>query len=147
MVSEGQLSWSLKPWVRRLFTRSIAITPSIIIAASVGSDGLSTALEATQVALSVILPVVSAPLLYFTCRAKYMTVSVDGDENIQTATAAENVSDTPTQNPSRQESGPGTRREVQMRNHWITTAFALLIWGVIVVMNIAALVLLGKGVE
>ena len=35
---------------------------------------------------------------------------------------------------------------VQMRNHWITTAFAVVIWGVIVVMNVAALVFAGMGV-
>jgi metal iron transporter len=35
---------------------------------------------------------------------------------------------------------------VQMRNHWITTAFAVVIWGVIVLMNIAALVFAGMGV-
>jgi metal iron transporter len=57
-----------------------SITPSIIIAAAVGPGGLTAALNGTQVALSVILPFVSAPLIYFTCRNKYMTVStVDGD--------------------------------------------------------------------
>jgi metal iron transporter len=35
---------------------------------------------------------------------------------------------------------------VQMRNHWVTAGFALVIWGVIVVMNVALLVLVGKGV-
>jgi metal iron transporter len=35
---------------------------------------------------------------------------------------------------------------VQMRNHWITTALAVIIWGVIVVMNVAALVFAGMGV-
>lgn len=65
MVSEGQLSWAVKPWVRRLITRSISITPSIVIAGAVGKDGLSAALEGSQVALSVILPFVSAPLIFF----------------------------------------------------------------------------------
>merc|ERR1712098_1011794 len=71
MVSEGALNWKLAPWLRRLLTRSISITPSIIIAAAVGRDGLSAALNGTQIALSVILPFVSAPLIYFTCRNKY----------------------------------------------------------------------------
>ena len=31
MVSEGALNWKLSPWLRRLLTRSISITPSIII--------------------------------------------------------------------------------------------------------------------
>ncbi|KAK5144141.1 NRAMP-like transporter smf-3 [Rachicladosporium monterosium] len=78
MVSEGQLNLRFTPWVRRLMTRSISITPSIIIAGAVGAKGLSAALEGTQVALSVILPFVSAPLIYFTCRDRYMTVGVVG---------------------------------------------------------------------
>jgi len=74
MVSEGQLNWTVKPWVRRIMTRSISITPSIIIAGAVGRDGLSAALEGSQVALSVILPFVSAPLIWFTCRTAVMSV-------------------------------------------------------------------------
>ena len=120
MVSEGQLIWTVKPWVRRLMTRSISIIPSIIIAGAVGQKGLSAALEGSQVALSVILPFVSAPLIYFTCRNKYMTVQ------------------------TREGEGEGG---VKMRNHWITAGFALVIWGIIVVMNVALLVLVGLGVE
>lgn len=74
MLSEGALNWSIKPWMRRLVTRSITITPSIIIAGAVGKDGLSAALNGSQVALSVLLPFISAPLIYFTCRNKYMVV-------------------------------------------------------------------------
>lgn len=76
IVSEGHLRWDWvgKPWVRRLITRSIAITPSIIIAGTVGSKGLTTALEASQVALSIILPVVSGPVIWFTCFGQYMVV-------------------------------------------------------------------------
>jgi Mn2+/Fe2+ NRAMP family transporter len=42
-------------------------------------EGLSKALNGTQVALSVILPFVSAPLIYFTCRNKFMTVAFVDD--------------------------------------------------------------------
>lgn len=81
MVSEGQLRWSVRPWVRRLLTRSISITPSIIVAGALGKAGLSAALTGSQVALSVILPFVSAPLIYFTCRGKIMTVN-DGMDGV-----------------------------------------------------------------
>ena len=74
MLSEGALNWTIKPWMRRLLTRSVSITPSIIIAGAVGKRGLSATLNATQVALSVVLPFISAPLIYFTCRNKYMVV-------------------------------------------------------------------------
>ena len=122
MVSEGSLNWTVAPWLRRLLTRSISITPSIIIAAAVGRDGLSAALNGSQVALSVILPFVSAPLIYFTCRNKYMHVKRDED--------VDGVSD-----------GPPTN----MRNHWVISVLAVAIWLVIAVMNISLLVLLGLG--
>ena len=126
MVSEGALNWTIAPWLRRLLTRSISITPSIIIAGAVGMDGLSAALNGTQVALSVILPFVSAPLIYFTCRNKYMTVGRrgDGDDDEAEALRVERVG---------------------MRNHWIVSGFAVLIWLVIAVMNVSLLVFLGLG--
>ncbi|KAH7065425.1 transporter protein smf2 [Macrophomina phaseolina] len=120
MVSEGQINWTCKPWKRRLFTRSISITPSIIIAGAVGREGLSDALEGSQVALSVILPFVSAPLIYFTCRNKFMTVSA-----VNRGGSADSVED------------------VKMRNNWVTSTVAFIIWIIIVVMNVALLVLVG----
>lgn len=119
MVSEGMLNWSVKPWMRRLVTRAISITPSIIIAGAVGRTGLDQTLVASQVVLSVILPFVSAPLLWFTCRRSIMTVT-----------------------STRQD---GTEETVNMRNGWLTTIFAVAIWLVLVVMNVALLVLLGFG--
>lgn len=116
MVSEGALNWTLAPWLRRLITRSISIVPSIIIAGAVGRKGLSTALTASQVVLSAILPFVSAPIIYFTSRARYMAVS-----------------------------GTGNDRSGLMRNSWFTTTVALLIWLIITTMNVALLVLLGLG--
>lgn len=128
MLSEGALNWTTAPWLRRLITRSISITPSIIIAGAVGRGGLSKALNGTQVVLSVILPFVSAPLIYFTCRNKYMTVPfMDGGED---------------ENVGRDDDG---EQGVKMRNHWITATFAVLIWLVIAVMNVALLVLVGLG--
>jgi metal iron transporter len=134
MVSEGALNWTLAPWLRRLVTRSISITPSIIIAGAVGREGLTAALNGSQVALSAVLPFVSAPLIYFTCRNKYMTVqpSRSGDDGALGGDDEEVVD--------------GLRAEgVKMRNNWVTATFAVLIWLVITVMNVANLVLLGKG--
>lgn len=73
MVSEGAMHWILAPWFRRLLTRSISIVPSIVIAGIVGKGGLTAALNGTQAALSVILPFVSAPLIYFTSCKRFMT--------------------------------------------------------------------------
>lgn len=140
MVCEGALNWTIAPWLRRLITRSISITPSIIIAGAVGREGLSAALNGSQVALSVVLPFVSAPLIYFTCRNKYMTVRTpesgdndEGDEEVMDGNL-DGAVDRPRQ-------GGG----VKMRNNWLTAAVAVVIWLIITVMNVANLVLLGKG--
>ncbi|TKA73842.1 hypothetical protein B0A55_07619 [Friedmanniomyces simplex] len=143
MVSEGQLRLSVKPWVRRLMTRSISITPSIVIAGAVGAKGLSAALEGTQVALSVILPVVSAPLIYFTCRDRYMTVGVDSGRD---GGAVGNGRESAQRDGGGVQGGHGEGGVVKMRNHWVTATLAVLIWAVMVVMNVALLVLLGLGV-
>ncbi|KAJ6028120.1 hypothetical protein N7540_003696 [Penicillium herquei] len=125
MVSEGMLNWSVKPWIRRLVTRSISIIPAIVIAASIGKEGLDTALTASQVALSVILPFVSAPLIWFTCFNRYMTVkteseSADGENEVEI-------------------------EDVPMRNSLFTSVIAVLVWLLIVIMNVALLVLVGMG--
>ncbi|KAG9230073.1 natural resistance-associated macrophage protein-domain-containing protein [Amylocarpus encephaloides] len=131
MVSEGALNWTIAPWMRRLITRSISITPSIIIAGAVGRPGLSAALNGSQVALSVALPFISAPLIYFTCRNKYMTVGV----HAQGAAGDEGHTDV----------GARVLQTKKMRNHWVTAAIGVTIWLIITVMNVANLVLLGKG--
>ncbi|CAP66627.1 uncharacterized protein PODANS_4_8650, partial [Podospora anserina S mat+] len=74
MVSEGALRWRMRPWLRRLVTRGISVVPSIVIAAAVGREGLDAALNGSQVALSVVLPFITAPLIYFTGRDRYMMV-------------------------------------------------------------------------
>ena len=135
MVSEGMLNWTLAPWMRRLITRAISITPSIIIAAAVGRDGLNAALTATQVVLSVILPFVTAPLIYFTCRTRFMTVPCIGGEGVIQDTA-----------PG---SGALEHQHHQegecMKNGPIVSIFAVIIWVVLVVMNVSLLVLVGLG--
>ncbi|KAL6241793.1 NRAMP-like transporter smf-3 [Rhinocladiella similis] len=119
MVSEGMLHWTIKPWMRRLVTRSISIVPSIVIAGAIGREGLNQALTASQVVLSVILPFVTAPLVWFTSRSYIMTVP--------------------------DESGVRGGAVVNMRNGWVVTALAVTIWLVLVVMNVALLVLVGLG--
>jgi metal iron transporter len=124
MVSEGMIQWRLRPWMRRLITRLISIIPSIIIAGAVGQAGLDTALTASQVVLSVILPFVTAPLIYFTSRNRYMTVMTGCINGERSASQIETVG---------------------MRNSWPVSALAILIWIVITILNVALLVFLGLG--
>jgi metal iron transporter len=128
MVSEGALNWRMQPWLRRLLTRSISITPSIIIAGAVGRSGLGTALVASQVILSVVLPFVTAPLIWFTAMNRYMTVK-RGRPGYGVPTA-------------RAFGQPHDEADVKMRNSFWVTGCAILIWLIITAMNIANLVLL-----
>ncbi|CCF58859.1 hypothetical protein KAFR_0F02620 [Kazachstania africana CBS 2517] len=75
IVSEGFLEWSLPPWATRLCTRLIAIVPCLIVTFTMGERGISDILNLSQVVLSLILPIVSAPLIYFTANRKLMTVT------------------------------------------------------------------------
>lgn len=89
MVSEGFLSWSLPPIARRLITRGMAIAPCLFVVTFAGREGLAKTLNASQVVLSLLLPIVSAPLIWFTCNKHTMKVPVyvrDGDEDIDIAT-------------------------------------------------------------
>ncbi|KAL5048914.1 hypothetical protein BDW71DRAFT_11341 [Aspergillus fruticulosus] len=143
MVSEGMLNWSIRPWLRRLITRSISIIPSIVIAGAVGKEGLNKTLTASQVVLSVILPFVSAPLVYFTCRNRYMTVPVermhDADADVDTD------EQTQPQNIAGDDSGGSGAEGVKMGNGFLVSAIAVLVWIIIAVMNVALLVLVGMG--
>ncbi|OAL31107.1 hypothetical protein AYO22_01249 [Fonsecaea multimorphosa] len=122
MVSEGMLQWQTRPWVRRLVTRSISIIPSIVVAAAVGKKGVSEALNNSQIALSVALPFVSAPLIWFTCKSSIMTVTSDADGN----RVDEGIS-------------------VNMRNSWWVAVLGVLVWLLLVVLNVALIVLAGLG--
>ncbi|KAH3899018.1 probable Manganese transporter SMF2 [Saccharomycodes ludwigii] len=74
IVSEGFLNWTISPTLRRAVTRAVAILPCLILVFVAGRTGLSGALNASQVVLSLLLPFVSAPLLYFTSNKKIMSV-------------------------------------------------------------------------
>lgn len=147
MICEGALKWKMKPWLRRLVTRSISITPSIIIAGATGRDKLNAALNGSQVALSVVLPFVTAPLIWFTCFDKYMTAQ-PGNARYKTegkdAFTLNGVALSLGANDA--ELGPTSRgNPVRMANPWYISLLAGIIWLILVVMNVANLVLLGLG--
>lgn len=76
MVSEGFLNWSLPPVTRRLVTRALAIIPCLLVVTLSGREGLASILNSSQVVLSLLLPVVTAPLIYFTCSKGIMRVPI-----------------------------------------------------------------------
>jgi manganese transport protein len=71
IVMEGFLQIRLKPWIRRLVTRSIAILPAILVIGIAGEGKLTSLLILSQVVLSFQLPFAVVPLVHFTSeRAK-----------------------------------------------------------------------------
>ncbi|MEZ0543047.1 Nramp family divalent metal transporter [Fibrella arboris] len=66
IVMEGFLNLRLKPWVRRLITRLIAIVPALVVAILYGERGTSELLVFSQVILSLQLSFAVVPLVQFT---------------------------------------------------------------------------------
>lgn len=66
IVMEGFLNIRLKPWVRRLITRLIAIVPAVICTAIYGEKGVTDLLVLSQVILSMQLSFAVIPLILFT---------------------------------------------------------------------------------
>jgi manganese transport protein len=66
IVMEGFISLRLRPWLRRLITRLIAIVPAIIVISLYGESGTGPLLILSQVILSLQLPFAVFPLVQFT---------------------------------------------------------------------------------
>jgi manganese transport protein len=66
IVMEGFLRWRLKPWLRRLITRSMAIIPAVIVIGFMGEGRVTSLLILSQVILSFQLPFAVVPLIQFT---------------------------------------------------------------------------------
>jgi manganese transport protein len=66
VVMEGFLSFRMRPWLRRLVTRAVAIVPAVIVVAIYGDEGTYRLLILSQVILSLQLPFAVIPLVQFT---------------------------------------------------------------------------------
>jgi manganese transport protein len=66
IVMEGFLDIRLKPWLRRLITRSIAIIPAALVIGIAGENKVTSLLILSQVILSFQLPFAVIPLIRFT---------------------------------------------------------------------------------
>ena len=67
---EGFMHWRIKPWVRRLITRSLAILPAVFIIGMRGDSSVTDLLTLSQVVLALQLPFAMFPLLHFTSSAQ-----------------------------------------------------------------------------
>lgn len=66
ITMEGFLRFRMRPWLRRLITRSIAIVPAMIVIGIMGDTGSYQLLILSQVILSLQLPFAVVPLIKFT---------------------------------------------------------------------------------
>jgi len=72
IVMEGFLEIRLKPWLRRLITRAIAIIPAALVIGFAGEGKVTALLILSQVILSFQLPFAVIPLIQFTSDRKKM---------------------------------------------------------------------------
>jgi len=72
IVMEGFLQIRLRPWLRRLITRAIAIIPAVIVTVLYGESGTARLLVLSQVVLSLQLSFAVVPLVVFTSDKRKM---------------------------------------------------------------------------
>jgi len=72
IVMEGFLNFRMRPWLRRLMTRTIAIIPAAFTVYLAGEHGTYQLLILSQVILSMQLPFAVIPLIHFTSSRERM---------------------------------------------------------------------------
>lgn len=72
IVMEGFLNIRLRPWIRRMITRLVAIIPAVIVVAIAGEKGMANLLILSQVILSAQLGFAVFPLVLFTSDRRKM---------------------------------------------------------------------------
>ena len=72
IVMEGFMNIRLRPWLRRLITRLLAIVPAVIVAIIYGDGGVDKLIVFSQVVLSIQLSFAVFPLVMFTSDKKKM---------------------------------------------------------------------------
>ncbi|KAF9243857.1 natural resistance-associated macrophage protein-domain-containing protein [Melanogaster broomeanus] len=152
------------PFLRRLLTRLLSLIPSMIVAIAYGPSGINTLLVTSQVSLSVVLPFVAFPLIYLTSSTTVMSVRVltpvllQMDDQTHTTDGTRPL--TPSKIPLESNEIVGiaalekpsilstTQTEsdiIDFSNNYIVSALAYAIWIVILIANIYAIVMLGRG--
>jgi len=72
VVMEGFMRWRIRPWVRRLITRLLAVVPAILIISFRGDGSITDLVNLSQVVLCLELPFAMFPLLLFAGSSKRM---------------------------------------------------------------------------
>ncbi|KAK4209344.1 natural resistance-associated macrophage protein-domain-containing protein [Rhypophila decipiens] len=141
IVMEGAFNIRVSPFLRRLITRLVAIIPALIIAVSVGKEGLSKAMVACNYLLAVALVPITFPVVLYTSFGKYMSVPV-----VSTREGGEQQQHGVVVGGDAAGEGQTTVEMVNFRNHHVTSFFGWLFWLLVAVMDIATIVLVGLGI-
>jgi manganese transport protein len=72
VVMEGFMHWRIRPWLRRLLTRGLAILPAMVIIGLRGDSSVTDLLVLSQVVLAIQLPFAMFPLMHFTSSRRFM---------------------------------------------------------------------------
>lgn len=72
IVMEGYLNLRIRPWLRRLLTRTLAIIPAIFVIYTFGEGSTGQLLVLSQVVLSLQLPFAIIPLIHFVSERRRM---------------------------------------------------------------------------
>jgi manganese transport protein len=72
VVMEGFMRWRLRPWVRRLASRTLAIIPAVWVISIRGNGNVTDLVNLSQVVLCLELPFAMIPLLHFSSSRKRM---------------------------------------------------------------------------
>ena len=72
VVMEGFMHWRIKPWQRRLITRTLAIIPAVLVIGIRGDSSVNDLLTLSQVVLALQLPFAMFPLLHFASSGQRM---------------------------------------------------------------------------
>lgn len=72
ITMEGFLRFRMRPWLRRLITRTLAIAPAVFVIYHAGERGIYQLLILSQVILSLQLPFAVVPLVKFTSSSRKM---------------------------------------------------------------------------
>jgi manganese transport protein len=78
VVMEGFMHWRLRPWIRRMISRALAVIPAIWLVSVRGAASITDLINLSQVTLGLMLPLALVPLLLFTSSRQKMGQWVNG---------------------------------------------------------------------
>jgi manganese transport protein len=78
VVMEGFMNWRIRPWLRRMITRTLAVLPAIFVISIRGNGSVTDLVNLSQVILCLQLPFAMFPLLQFTSSRRRMGTWING---------------------------------------------------------------------